>query len=129
VQHPGLQGGGASGDASTLGAPAGSMAASAHGGTHSHVAVAGGAWGGAAAATAAAAARRRGATPTGRAVTTPRSAPARGGRGGRHGARAGGWDRPPREGAPLTASLDGVSNRRRATVNRDPSNTEAPSDP
>jgi len=95
------------------------MAASAHGGTYSHVAVAGGASGGergAAAATAAAAARRRGATPTGGAVTPPRSAPARGGRGVRHGARAGGWDRPPRDGAPLTSPLDGVSNRRRAAA-------------
>jgi len=89
VQYPGLQGGGALGDASTLGTPAGSIAASTHGGTYSHAAVAAGAWGGergAAAATAAAAARRRGATPTGGAVTPPRSAPARGGRGGRHGA-------------------------------------------
>jgi len=31
VQYPGLQGGGALGDASTLGSPAGSTAASAHG--------------------------------------------------------------------------------------------------
>jgi len=119
VQYPGLQGGGARGDASTQGAPAGSMAAGAHGGTRNHAAVAGGAWGGergAAAATAGAAARRRGATPTGGAVTPPRSAPARGGRGGRHGARAGGWDRPPRDGAPLISPLDGVSNRRRAAA-------------
>jgi len=119
VQYPGLQGGGARGDASTQGAPAGSMAAGAHGGTRSHAAVAGGAWGGergAAAVTAAAAARRRGATPTGGAVTPPRSAPPRGGRGGRHGARAGGWDRPPRDGAPLTSPLDGLSNRRRAAA-------------
>jgi len=43
VQYPGLQGGGALGDASTPGTPAGSIAASAHGGTYSHVAVAGGA--------------------------------------------------------------------------------------
>jgi len=43
-------------------------------------------------ATAAAAARRRRATPTGGAVTLPRSTPAHGGQGGRHGARAGGWD-------------------------------------
>ena len=119
VQYPGLQGGGALGDASTPGTPAGSIAASAHGGTYSHVAVAGGTWGGergAAAATAAAAARRRRATPTGGAVTPPRSAPAQGGRGGRHGARAGGWDRLPRDGAPLIAPLDGVRNRRRAAA-------------
>ena len=119
VQTPGLQGGGALGDASTVGTPAGSIAASAHGGTYSHVAVAGGTWGGergAAAATSAAAARRRRATPAGGAVTPPRSAPAHGGRGGRHGARAGGWDRPPRDGAPLTAPLDGVRNRRRAAA-------------
>jgi len=92
VQHPGLQGGSALGDASTPGAPAGSMAASTPGGTYSHVAEAGGVWGeemGAVAATAAAAARRRVATPTGRTVTPPRSATARGGRGGRHGARVG----------------------------------------
>ena len=97
VQYPGLQGGGALGDASTPGTPASSIAASAHGGTYSHVAVAGGAWGGergAAAATAVVAARRCRATPTGGAVTPPRSAPPHGGRGGRHGARAGGWDRP-----------------------------------
>jgi len=119
VQYPGLQGAGALGDASTPCSPAGSMAASTHGGTYSHVAVAGGAWGeerGAAAATAAAAARRRGATPTGGAVTPPRSAHARSGRGGQHGARAGGWDRPPRDGVPLTAPVDGVSNRRRAAA-------------
>ena len=42
VQYPGLQGGGALSDASTPGTPAGSMAASTHGGTYSHVAVAGG---------------------------------------------------------------------------------------
>jgi len=59
---------------------------------------------GAAAATAARRRRRR-ATPTGGTVTPPRSAPAQGERGGRHGARAGGWDRPPRDGAPLTAPL------------------------
>jgi len=109
----------ARGDASTPGAPAGSMAASAHGGRHSHVAVAGEAWGGqrgAAAATAAATARRRGATPTGGAVTPPRSAPTRDGRGGPHGARAGGWDQRPRDGPPLTAPLDGVSNGRRAAA-------------
>jgi len=116
---PGLQGAGALGDASTPGTPAGSMAASTHGGIYSHVAVAGGAWGGergAAAANAAPAARRRGATPTGGAVTPLRSAPASGGRGGRHGARAGGWDRPPCDGAPLTAPVDGVSNRQRAAA-------------
>jgi len=97
------------------GRPAGSMAASTHGGTCSHVAVAGGAWGGergAAAAAAAAVARRRGATPTGGAVTPPRSAPAR----GRDGARAGGWDRPPRDGVPLTVPRDGVRNRRLAAA-------------
>ena len=91
------------------------MAASTHGGTCSHVAVAGGAWGGesgAAAAAAAAAARRRGATPTGGAVTPPRSAPAR----GRQGAWAGGWDRPRCDGAPLTVPVDVVSNRRRAAA-------------
>jgi len=113
VQYPGLQGGGALGGASTPGTPAGSMAASALGGTHSYVAVVGRVWGGekgAASATAAAAARRRRATPTGGAVTLPRSAPAHGGRGGRHGARAGRWDRPPRNGAPPTAPLGGVSN-------------------
>jgi len=93
VQYPGLRGGGALGDASTLGTPAGSIAASTHGGTYGHVAVEGGVWGGergAAAATAAAAARRRGATPSGGAVTPPRSAPARSGRGAPHGAQAGG---------------------------------------
>jgi len=41
VQYPGLQGGGALGDASTPGTPAGSMAANTHGGTYSHVAGAG----------------------------------------------------------------------------------------
>jgi len=95
VQYAGLQGGGALGDALTPGTPAGSMVASAHGGTYSHVAVVGGASGGergAASATAAAAARRRRAAPTGEADTPPRSAPARGGQGGQHGARAGGWD-------------------------------------
>jgi len=97
VQYPGLQSGDALGDASTPGTPAGSIAASAHGGTYSHIAVAGGTWDrerGAASVIAAAAARRRRATPTGGAVTPPRSAPAHGGRGGRHGARAGWWDRP-----------------------------------
>jgi len=114
-----IQGGGALGDAWTPGRPAGSRAASAHGATYSHVAVAGGTWGGergAAAATAAAAAHRPRATPTGGAVPPPRSGPAQGGRGGRHGARAGGWDRPPRDGAPLTAPLDGIRNRRRAAA-------------
>jgi len=78
VQYPGLQGGGALGDASTPGTPADSIAASAHGGTHSHVAVAGETWGGekgAAAGTVTAAARRRRATPTGGAFTPPLSAP------------------------------------------------------
>jgi len=78
VLYPGLQGGGALGDASTPGTPADSIAASAHGGTYNHVAVAGETWGaekGAAAGTAAAAARRRRATPTGGALTPPRSAP------------------------------------------------------
>ena len=36
--------------------------------------------------------------------------------GRRHGARAGGWDRLPRDGAPLVAPLDGVRNRRRAAA-------------
>jgi len=88
VQYPGLQGCGALGDVSIPRTPAGSMAASTHGGTCSHVAVAGGAWGGergGAAATAAAAARWRGATRTGEAVTPPRSTPVRGGQGGRLG--------------------------------------------
>jgi len=119
VQCPGLQGGGALGDALPLGTPACSIAESTHGGTYSHVAVAGGAWGGkrgAAAAAAAAAARRRGATPTGGAVTSPRSASARSGRGARHDALAGGCDRPPRDGAPRTAPVDGVSSRRRAAA-------------
>jgi len=119
VQYPGLQGGCTLGDALTLGMPAGSIAASAHGGTYSHVAVAGITWSGergAAAATAAAAARRRRATPKGGAVTPPRSVPAHGKRGGRHGARAGGWDRLPRDGAPLTAPLDCVKNCRRAAA-------------
>jgi len=78
VQYPGFQGGGALGDASKPGTPADSIAASAHKGTYSHVAVAGEAWGwekGAAAGTAAAAARRRRAKPTGGAFTPPRSAP------------------------------------------------------
>jgi len=116
-----IQGGGALGDKSTPGTPARSIAASAHGATYSQVAMAGGTWGGergSAAATAAAAARRRRATPIAWAVTSPRSAPAQGGRGGRHGARAGGWDRPPRDGAPLTAPLDGVRNRRRTAATK-----------
>jgi len=78
VQYPGLQGGGALSDASTPGTPADSIAASAHGGTYSHVAVAGETWGGGkgdAAGTAAAAARRRRAKPTGGAFTPSRSAP------------------------------------------------------
>jgi len=50
--------------------------------------------------------------PPGGAVTPPRSAPTHGGRGDRRGARAGGRDRLPRDGAPLTAPLDGVRNRR-----------------
>jgi len=107
AQYPGLQGGGALGDASTPGKPAGSIAASAHGGTYSHVAVAGGTCGvqsGAAAATAAAAARRLRATPTGQAVYPPRSAPAHGGRGGRHSAPVGRWDGPPRDGASILAA-------------------------
>ena len=119
MQHPGLPGGSALGDASTPGTPAGSRAVSMPAGTYSHVAVAGGVSGGemaAVAATAAAAAHRRVATPTGRTVTPPRSASARGGRGGRHSARVGGWNRPPRDGAPLTAPVDGVSNRRRAAA-------------
>jgi len=94
VQYPGLQGAGALGDASAPCTPAGSMAASTHGGTYRHVAEAGGAWSGetgAAAPIAAAAPRRRGATPTSGVVTPPRSAPVRGGRAGQHGARAGGW--------------------------------------
>jgi len=95
VPYPGLQNGGALGDESTPGTPAGSIAAIAHGGTYSHVSVAGRTWGGergAAAATAAAAARRRRTTPTGGAVTPPRSAPANGGQSSQHGARAGAWD-------------------------------------
>jgi len=78
VQYPGLQGGGALGNASTPGTPADSIAASAHGGAYSHVTVAGETWvreRGAAASTAAAAARRRRTTPTGGAFTPPRSAP------------------------------------------------------
>jgi len=43
VPDPGLHGGGALGDASTPDTPASSIAASAHGGAYSHVAVAGGA--------------------------------------------------------------------------------------
>jgi len=83
---------------------------------------------GAVAATAAAAARRRVATHTSRTVTPPRSAPARGGRGGRHGARMGGWSRPPRDGAPLTASVDGVSNRRRAAATKAGTQARSPAD-
>jgi len=78
VQYPGLHGGGALDDASTPGTPGDSIAASAHGGTYSHVAVAGERWcgeKGAAAGTAAAAARRRRATSTRGAFTPPRSAP------------------------------------------------------
>jgi len=128
VQYPGLQGAGALGEASTPGTPAGFMTANAHGGTYIHVGVVRGAWAGergAASATAAAATRRRRATPTGGAVTPPHSAPAHGGRGGRHGARAGGWDRPPRDRAPLTALLDGVSHRRRAAATE--ASAQAPS--
>jgi len=69
-----------------------------------------------AAATTAARRRRCRATPTGGTVTPPRSAPAQGGWGGRHGARAGGWDRPPRDGAPLTVPLDGFRSCRRAAA-------------
>jgi len=50
------------------------------------------------------------------AITPPRCAPAHGGRGGRHHARAGGSDRTPRDVAPLTARLEGVRNRRRAAA-------------
>jgi len=119
VQYPGLQGSSALGEASTRGTPADSIAASAHGGTYSHVAMAWGTWGGergAAAATAAAAARRRRVTPTAGAVTPPRSASAHGRRGGRQGAPAGGCNRPPRDGAPLTAPLDGVRHCRPAAA-------------
>ena len=49
---------------------------------------------------------QRGATFTGGAVTPPRSAPPHDGRGGRHGAYAGGWGRPPRDGVPLTVPVD-----------------------
>jgi len=78
VQYPGVQGDGALSDAPTSGTQADSIAASAHGGTYSHVSVAGETWGGekgAAAGNAAAEARRRRATPTGGAFTLPRSAP------------------------------------------------------
>jgi len=111
------------------GTPAGSKAASAHGGTYSHVAVVGGASGGkrsAAFATAAAAARQRRAAPTGEAVTLPRSATVHGGQGGRHGARAGGWVRPPPDEAAVTAPLDGVSNRRRAAATEDGAQVRSP---
>jgi len=84
-----------------------------------NAAVAGGAWGGergGASATATAAARWRGATPKGKVVTPPRSATVRGGQGGRQGAWLGGWDRPPRDRAPVIAPLCGVSNRRPAAA-------------
>jgi len=71
---------------------------------------------GAASGTAAAAARRRRTKPAGGAIFPPRSAPAHGWRSDRHGVRAGGWDRPPRNGAHLTALLDGVKIRRRAAA-------------
>jgi len=95
VLHAGLQGRSALGNASTTGTPAGSMAASTPEGTYSHADVTMGARGGergADSATAAAAARRRGATPTDKTITPPRSAFAHGGRGGRNGARVGGWN-------------------------------------
>jgi len=117
VQYPGLQNGGALCDTSTPGTPACSMTASTHGGTYRHVAGAGGAWDGEtdiAPATAAAAGRWRGVAPTGGTVTPPRSAPAHDRRGGRYGARAGGWGRPPRDGVPLTVQVNVASNRRRA---------------
>jgi len=46
VQYPGLQGGGALGDASTPGTPAGAIIARTHGGTYSYAVVAGRMWGG-----------------------------------------------------------------------------------
>jgi len=70
--------------------------------------------------------RRRRAAPKGEAVTPPRSAPAHGGQGGRHGARAGGWDKLPRDEAPETAPLDGVSNRRRAAATEDGAQARSP---
>lgn len=112
-QYPDLKSAGALGDASKPGMPADSVAASTHGRTDSHVTVAGGLRGterAAAAAIATEAARRRGVTPTGGAVTQQRSTPARGGLDGRHGAREGGWDRPPYCRAPLTGPVDPVSN-------------------
>ena len=75
VQYPGLRGSGALGDASTPGTAAGSIAASAHEGTYSRIAVAGRTRGeerGAAAATAATAARREG--PSLRRAAHPRTA-------------------------------------------------------
>ena len=57
-------------------------------------------------------ARQHRATPTGGAVTPPRSTPAR----GRDGARAGGCYRSPCDGPPLTVPRDGVRNRRRAAA-------------
>jgi len=102
------------------------MAASTHGSTCSHVAVAGGAWGGVRdAAAAAAAARRRGGMPTGRAVTSPRSAH----KCGRQGAWAGGWDRPPRDGAPQTVPRDGVRNRRHAAAKKAGAQARSPAGP
>jgi len=104
MQYPGLQGGGVLGDASTPGTPGGFIAASAHRGTYSDVAVAGVAWSGegdAATATAAAAARRRRATTTGGAVTPPRICARRAGRPTR---RTGGRVRP-------NAAQRGASNR------------------
>jgi len=98
-------------------------------GTYSHVEVVGGASGGergAASATAAAAARRRRAAPTGEAVTPPRSAFAHGGQGGQDGARAGAWDWSPRDEAPETAPLDGVSDRRRAAATEDGAQARSP---
>jgi len=67
-----------------------------------------------------------GQTPTGGTVTPPRGAPAHGGQGGRHGARAGEWDWSPRDGAPPTAPLGGVSNRRRAAATEDGAQARSP---